>query len=126
MVKKAPRQCSLLAVFVLSAPLVLLAETPTPPEPRVTATVDKALGSKRACLVTVEVSDPVTGDLLAAPNLRVVAGQAASATTSDPLRKVVVAVKVSPGCDDGTYDVTVFRRAAPVLATSGPLQPRKK
>lgn len=81
------------------------------PEPKVTALVESAHSAKRpdACAVTMEVRDPETNAVLAAPIFAVLPGVVSTSTTEDDkkISKVTITASATKGCAGGTYAVTV-------------------
>ena len=112
------------ALAVALSSLTLLAEGPRTPEPKVVATIEQPAKQGGACLVRAEIRDPQSDEVLSAPNIQLLAGQEATASTSESDRKVEVTVKAGPGCAGGTYAVSVWSGGKLVYSKSGALKPK--
>ena len=104
--------------------LALAAEGPATPEPKVVATIEQPAKQNGACLITAEIRDPQSNEIIAAPKLFVVAGEQANVSSSEPERKVEVTVKAGPGCAGGTYAVNVWASGKLAYSKSGALKPK--
>ncbi len=115
------RVIALLLGFALGA-FALAAESPPTPEPKVVATIDKPSKQGGACFVSVEIRDPESNQVLAAPNLAVNAGEQANVSSSESNRKIEITLRAGADCAGGTYDVNVWTRGKLQYGKSGTLQ----
>lgn len=101
-----------LAVLLsLAASLTIAADKSTIPEPKVTATVEASAKNPAACIIDIEVRNPDTNVVLAAPNIAGLAGQEAiSKSGDDKATMVKVVTTPSKGCTGGSYAVTVTEK----------------
>jgi hypothetical protein len=102
----------------------LAAAGPATPEPKVVATIEQPVKQNGACLITAEIRDPQSNEVLAAPKLAVVAGEKANVSSSEGARKVEVTVTAAPGCAGGTYVVNVWASGKLAYSKSGALEPK--
>ena len=115
-----------LALLALLVPFAVSADGPAVPEPKVVASIGSHTDSPTSCIATVEVGLPDSDEILAAPKIALVAGQEATATTTDGARKVEITVKAAAGCAGGTYDVKILAKGALTHAKKGSLQSAAK
>ena len=115
-----------LALLALLVPLSVSADGLAVTEPKVVALIGPHPDSPTSCIATVEVGLPDSDEILAAPKIALVAGQEATATTTDGARKVEITVKADAGCAGGTYDVKILAKGALTHAKKGHLQSAAK
>jgi hypothetical protein len=104
--------------------LALAAEGPATPEPTVVASIEQPAKQGGACLITAEIRDPKSNEVLAAPKLAVAAGEQAKVSSSEAARKVDVTITAGPDCAGGTYVVNVWISGKLAYSKSGALKPK--
>lgn len=104
----------------------LVAEGPATPEPKVVATITQSVKPNGACLISAEIRDPQSSQVLAAPNLTVNAGEQANVSSAESDRKVEVTFKAGPGCASGSYVVKVWAGGKLKYAKDGALEPKAR
>ena len=118
------RALTALVLAIALSPLMLAAAGPATPEPKVVATIEQPAKQNGACLITAEIRDPQSNEVLAAPKLAVVAGEQANVSSSESDRKVEVTVKAGPSCAGGTYVVNVWANGKLAYSKNGTLKPK--
>ncbi|MFN7943455.1 MAG: hypothetical protein U0X73_17820 [Thermoanaerobaculia bacterium] len=119
-----------LALAAAVAGLVLFAPAPSvaqggSAQAKVVATIGPSADSPKACVVEMEVRDPKTDQVLAAPQLTVRGGEEAKTSTAGAGHRIDVTVKAAPGCAEGSYQVRVFTGDRLDYEKSGPLVAKK-
>jgi hypothetical protein len=119
-----------LVLAAAAAALALLAPPPSGAQgggasAKVVATIAPSSDSPKACRVEMEVRDPNTDQVLAAPQLTVRGGEEAKTTTTGAGHRIDVTVKAAPGCAEGSFQVRVFTGDRLDFEKSGPLVPKK-
>jgi len=102
----------------------LVAEGPATPEPKVVATIAQAVKPNGACLISAEIRDPQSSQVLAAPNLTVNAGEQANASSAESDHKVEATFRAGSGCAGGTYAVKVWVKGKLAYTKDGALEPK--
>ncbi len=102
----------------------LAAEAPATPEPKVVATITQAVKQSGACLISAEIRDPQSNQVLAAPSLAVKAGQQVNISSVESDRKVEGTFNAGPGCASGSYVVKVWAGGKLAYSKNGVVKPR--
>lgn len=102
----------------------LAAEAPAAPEPKVAATIEQPARQNGACLISAEIRDPQSNQVLAAPHLAVKAGEQANVSSAESDRKVEATFNAGPGCASGTYVVKIWASGKLAYSKNGVLEPK--
>jgi len=104
--------------------LTLAADAPATPEPKVVATIQQPAKEDGACLISAEIRDPQSNQVLAAPNVAVKAGAQANVSSAEADRKVEATFNAASGCASGTYVVKVWAGGKLAYSKNGVLMPK--